>query len=248
MTTQTDFHAGLFNPEIPVPPGLIDGDGAPAGRRYSVYRNNVAVSLREALEAGFPAVAKLIGPDNFAKAAGLYLRNHPPSSPMLMLYGKNFADFLAGLEPLQSIGYLADVARLEYAIRESYHAADAPMLDPARLADLDEDALNQTCFILAPATRLVSSPWPVKSVYDFTLTPGAPQPEPVAQNVLITRAEYDPAAHVLPQGGAEFVLSLAKGNAFKQALQDAGRGFDLTNTISLLLSSGALTDIRKDDV
>jgi hypothetical protein len=246
MTSQTEFHTALLNAAIPVPEGLLDGDGRPAGSRYAVYRNNVAVSLSEALETGFPAVAKLIGPENFSKAAGIYLRAHPPTSPMLMLYGKGFADFLAGLEPLKSIGYLGDVARLEYAMRESYHAADAPAFDPSRLQDMDDEELNATRFVLAPASRLVTSPWPVLAVYNFTLIEGSPAPEAIAQNVLITRPEYDPIPHELPQGAAEFIAALGKGQTFGEALRAAGRGFDLTNTISLLLGSGAVTDIKKD--
>jgi hypothetical protein len=246
MTGHALFHDALLDAAKPVPPGLTDGQGRPAGRRYAVYRNNVAVSLREALETGFPAVAKLIGPENFAKAAGIYLRQHPPTSPILALYGKGFPEFLAGLEPLKGIGYLADVARLEFALRESYHAADAQPLDPARLQSLDDAQLNQMRFSLAPSVRLLRSPWPVLSVYRFTMTEGSPKPEPQAQDVLITRTEFDPEPHLLPQGAAEFILSLAKGATFSAAQRAAGHGFDLITTLSLLLSTGALTDIKED--
>lgn len=35
------------------------------GRRFDVYRNNVASSLTDALEVGFSAIAKLVGQRNF---------------------------------------------------------------------------------------------------------------------------------------------------------------------------------------
>ncbi|WP_299935247.1 DNA-binding domain-containing protein [uncultured Pelagimonas sp.] len=242
MTTQSDFRAALLDAALPVPPGLLDGQGQPAGRRYAVYRNNVAVSLAEALETAFPAVSKLIGAENFAKAAGLFLRQEPPSSPLMMHYGAGFPEFLASLEPLQSIGYLADVARLEQAMRQSYHAADASVLDPSRLQSLSEDQLMSARLILAPSVRLLRSPWPVLAVYNFTMNDGA-QPDAVAQDVLVTRPDYDPVPHLLPSGGADFVSALQNNLTFSDAMAAAGAEFDLGPTLSVLLSGGALSDI-----
>ncbi len=243
MSTQTDFRAALLDAALPVPSGLLDGQGQPAGRRYAVYRNNVAVSLAEALETAFPAVAKLIGAENFAKAAGLFLRQEPPSSPLMMHYGAGFPEFLASLEPLQSIGYLADVARLEQALRQSYHAADAAILDPTRLQSLSEEQLMSATLVLSPSVRLLRSPWPVLAVYDFTLNDG-PQPEAVAQDVLVTRPDFDPVPHALPEGGADFVAALQQNKPFAEAMSEPGDGFDLGPTLSVLLSTGALSDIN----
>ncbi|WP_136439254.1 DNA-binding domain-containing protein [Pacificoceanicola onchidii] len=241
--SQAGFLGALRDAELDVPDGLMDGEGRPAGRRFAVYRNNVAVSLREALEAGFPAVAKLIGPENFARAAGMYLRAEPPGSPLMMGYGAGFADFLAGIEALNSIGYLADVARLEFALRESYHAADAPVLNPARLQDLSEEALMAARLVLAPSVRLLRSPWPVLSVYRFTMTPGSPKPQAQAEDVLIARPEFDPEPHLLPTGGAPFLAAVQVGQSFGAALEAAGEDFDLGAMLGLLLQTGALSDI-----
>jgi hypothetical protein len=58
---QRSFTAALFDPALEVPKGLSDGQNHPAGRRFYVYRNNVAASLTEALNLGFPIIAKLLG-------------------------------------------------------------------------------------------------------------------------------------------------------------------------------------------
>lgn len=243
QVTQDHFRAALLDAAQPVPDGLRDGKGRPAGRRYAVYRNNVAVSLREALATGFPAVAKLIGEENFARVAGVYLRQAPPRSPLMMQYGAGFPAFLAGFEPLAHIGYLPDVARLELALRRAYHAADAAAMDAARLQGLDEAQLMAARFALAPAVQILRSPWPVLAVYEYTMTPGAPKPQATAQDVIVMRPALDPVARALPAGGAAFTAALQDGQSFEAALAMAEDGFDLPATLALLLSGGALTDL-----
>ncbi len=243
--TEITFRAGLMDATRPVPDALTDGAGRPAGRRFDVYRNNVAVSLREALETGFPAVAKLIGPENFSRAAGMYLRAAPPDSPVMMHYGTGFPAFLAGIEALRGIGYLPCVARLELALRASYHAADAPVLDAARLAALDEDSLMRARLTVAPATRVLRSPWPVRSIHRYALIPGSPKPQARAEDVVVTRPAFDPATNLLPPGGADFLTTLQGGGCFGDALAAAGTAFDLSATLSLLLQQGAFSDLTR---
>jgi hypothetical protein len=243
---ETGFRTALLRGDTPVPKGLTDGAGRPAGRRFNVYRNNVAVALREALEVGFPAVAKLIGPENFARAAGMFLRAHPPASPLMMHYGAGFPEFLERLEALRGIGYLGDVARMELALRQSYHAADAPALDATRLAGMDEAALMRARLVPAPALRLLRSDWPVLSIYRFTMEPGQPKPPARAEAVVITRPDFDPLPHLLPPGGAAFLAALIEGGTFGAAVESAGLDFDLSATLSLLLQQGAFSDLLTD--
>ncbi|TNF60007.1 MAG: DUF2063 domain-containing protein [Rhodobacteraceae bacterium] len=241
--TQDDFRAALLDAAAPVPAGLTDGAGAPAGRRYNVYRNNVAVSLREALHEGFPTIAKLLGAQNMDGLAGIFLRRHPPSSPLMMLYGEAFPDFLAGMPQLAHLGYLADVARLDLAMRQSYHAADADPIDPADLAALPPERLVETRLTLAPALRLIRSAWPIHAIWRFNTEEGAPRPEPGAQDVVILRPGFDPEPHLLPPGGADVIAALHQGHSLGAAL-DAATGrvpdFDLTPTLALLLQGGAI--------
>ena len=56
FTTQSEFGAALFDPELAVPDSLRDGENQPAGKRFNVYRNNVIVSLKQALSQSFPVI------------------------------------------------------------------------------------------------------------------------------------------------------------------------------------------------
>lgn len=245
MTIEADFTAALFDPAVIPPNGLSDPAGRPAGKRFDVYRNNVVVSLTEALEVAFPVVRKLVGETNFKVLAGAFLRAHPPKSPLLMLWGDELPQFLTGFPPAQSIGYLPDVARLEQALRESYHAADSDPIDPAILGQIPPEDLTRSQIQLAPAVRLVSSPWPVHSIWRFNMEPEAPKPAMAAEDVLITRPAYDPVQSLLPAGGGAFVASLMHGDRLEDALSAPGvpEPFDLNSTLGLLLSGRAITAI-----
>jgi hypothetical protein len=248
--SQTAFRTALLDPAKPTPPGLADGAGNPAGRRFAVYRNNVAASLTEALRDTFPVVLKLIGEKNFNPIAGIYLRAEPPKSPILAQYGADFPAFLADFEPLAHLGYLADTARLEHALVRAYHARDAKPIDPAIIADTPPDALPQLRLGFAPPVQLLRSPWPIHGIWRFNTEPDAPQPPAEAQDVLITRPDYDPQPRLLPPGGAAFITNLAAGHTLGHAL-DAAYGeapaFELSATLTLLLQDNALTSATQSE-
>ncbi|MFC3615687.1 putative DNA-binding domain-containing protein [Lutimaribacter marinistellae] len=243
--SQREFHTALLAPEQPHPQGLRDGADRPAGRRFDVYRNNVAVSLTEALHDGFPVIAKLLGKQNLDGLAGIYLRQHPPASPLMMHFGAAFPAFLAGMPQLAHLGYLPDIARLELALRQSYHAGDAEPVPPQSLA-LSPEALMGATLGFAPSVQLLRSPWPIHDIWRFNTEPGAPKPRAAAQDVLVTRPEYDPLPRLLPPGGAEWITATQAGETLGTA-QDratsAAADFDLAALLAMLLGDGAITSL-----
>jgi hypothetical protein len=245
--TQTAFRRALLDPAAAVPDGLSGPGATPAGRRFNVYRNNVAVSLTDALREGFPVLTKLLGEQNIDGLAGIYLRAHPPASPLMMHFGAALPEFLAATPQLAHLGYLPDVARLELALRRSYHAADATPIDPDLLGATDPDRLMQARLTLAPTVQLLRSDWPLFDIWRFNTRDNAPQPGAAAQDVLITRPEFDPTPQVLLSGGAAWIEALSQRATFGQALetaQTAAPDFDLGACLGLLLQGGAITALN----
>jgi hypothetical protein len=245
-SSQTTFVEALLAPDLPVPDGLVDPAGLPAGKRFDVYRNNVAVSLADALETAFPVLAKLLGAANFRSLAGLFLRAHPPRTPLMMHYGADMPGFLEAFEPLAHLGYLPDIARLELGLRRSYHAADATGIDPALLESTPPDRLMAATLKIAPAVIVLRSRWPIHAIWQFNTAEGAPKPQMQAEDVLITRPEFDPDVTRLGPGAAAFINALQSGAPFAQALDTAqaeAPTFDLTHTLGLLLAGQAITEL-----
>jgi len=248
MTAEQDrFAAALLDPGAARPEGLEDGGHRAAGRRFDVYRNNVTVSLIEALQSGFPVLTRLLGEANMAELARQFLRAHPPSSPLLMLYGEGLPEFIARQEALAHLPYLPDVARLELAIRQSYHAADAAPIDPGLLATIPPEELLAARLRLAPALRLLRSAHPVCAIWRYNMEDGAPRPEAGAQDVLITRPEFDPVPLPLPPGGGDWIAALAEGMTIGEALDAvADQPFDPGPSLTQLIQGNAITAIERE--
>lgn len=247
MTDQRTFLATLSNSESPIPAGLLAPGGRPAGKRFDVYRNNVAVSLVEALQSGFPVVKKLVGDEFFTAMAGIYWRAHPPKSPVLTLYGDDFAEFLAGFPPAASVPYLPDIARLEYALRLSYHAADTDPVDPTTLTDLSAEHLMQLVFRFAPAVCVIASRWPIFGIWQANTMANAPAAGTEPETVLITRPEFDPIPTPLSAGEAAFITALLSGALLGEAAEAgaAKTDFVLSDFLGLLLTQGAITSLEE---
>jgi hypothetical protein len=236
------FAAALLDPEAAVPPGIVDPHGRPAPKRFSVYRNNVAASLTRALEAAFPTVRKLVGDEFFAAMASVFLRAHPPTSRIMMLYGDDLPGWLEGFPPASRLGYLPDVARLDQAMRESYHAADSEPLPEAAFERLLGQDLSGLRLRLAPSLRLVRSRWPVQSIWAANAE-GGPPPRQGAETALVLRPLFDPRPHRLTPADGAFVAGLMEGLTLGQSLDAAGATVDLPGVLALLVSGRAIVEV-----
>lgn len=241
--TQTQFLSAALDPERDVPNGIVGPDGAPAPKRFSVYRNNIIVSLKEAMSSGFPAVESLVGEAFFAAMCDGFIRQNPPQTPVMVLYGDRFAAFIAQFPPAQSLPYLADVAHLEYALRRSYHAADAAPVAPEALQD---PRIFSARLKLAPTVLTLRSAYPVTQIREAAL--GGPPPTGGPEDVLITRPALDPIATGFPSGTADIIAALERGLALGDAVEAAPDGLDLTAFIGALVQGGAIVATEMDHV
>jgi hypothetical protein len=143
----------------------IAGDGLSPGARLAIYRHHVFTTLTDVLMSAYPVVCRLVDPRFFAYAADRYIREHLPASPCLFEYGASFPQFLSEFPPCQHLGYLPDVARLEWAIHAAGFADDAAPLDPARLAAVPPDETPWLVVRLDPSAAYVESPWPIDEIW-----------------------------------------------------------------------------------
>ncbi len=169
-TTQAAIRAAVFGLS-PIDasadqPALVLLDTHSSAGRLSIYRNNVMGSLASVLAAGFPATQARLGEALFKQAARRFVIDSPPTQAHLLAYGAGFGDWLAAQPPVISTAADApDLARLEWARLEAYHAADVDALAPGALAALPPDQVPQVVLIPHPATRLVQSAHTVDTLW-----------------------------------------------------------------------------------
>jgi hypothetical protein len=243
-TTICAFAAALGEPSAP-PPAMTRGRaGSPDARRFSVYRNNVAVGLIGALEARFPVSRRIASDHLFPAMARAFVRATKPRSPVMIAYGEEFPDFLAGCDGVEAC--LVDVARLENAWVEAYHAEDAAAATVAELAALSPDRVPGARIASHPAARLLRFATPAASAWASAQDGAEPaaSKRAGAEDALITRPDCDVRVRVLPPLGYDFALRLREGaTLIEAALAMNDAEFDFGAHLVGLIESGAVASI-----
>jgi hypothetical protein len=243
------FAAGLTNPTICAPDDVVATSSKGVVKRYNVYRNNVTVSLIDALAAIYPAVQRITGVEFFRAMARFHLRATPPASPLLFEYGRDFPAFIEAYEYARDMPWLADTARIERAWLDAYHAADHPVLRTEAFAGLDTASLPTIRFTPHPATRIIRSSYPAVAIFAMNRVDGPVSPlrssEP--EDALVTRPALDVIVSRLPEGGAAFLSALLEraslGAAVGIALEETA-SFDLAANLSGMLSAGVFAAVQ----
>ena len=245
---ETSFARALLDTTQPIPSGITAHNAASPTGRFAVYRNNVVVGLVNALRSSFPVVEKIVGEEFFAGMARVFVLERPPSTPLLATYGDEFAPFIATFGPAHELLYLADVARLEAARTRAYRAPDAMPLGVAEFAALDASALGGMRINLHPSVEIVRSPHPIVTIW--AMNSGERELAPIenwhGEDALVARPYLDVNVHLLPPGGAAFLLALGGAKTLVEAASAALTDhpeFDLSRNLAGLIGSGLARSI-----
>ncbi len=246
MTFDAAWAHSLLNPDAELPADLRVWNHSDPAIRFAVYRNNVVASLIQALADSFPVINALVGDEFFNAMTAIYVRQHPPRSPVLAYYGADFADFLQDFPPAASVPYLADIGRLEYAVIQAFHAADMPSLTTQQVQGLliNTEKLAQLQLSLHPSLQTLQSSFAIGSLWFAHQGAGNiadVQPE-IPEALWILRFQL--AVEVLPMsaGDCQFLQALLKGQPLGAAAESVIEAeFDLIRCLNVLLQKELIT-------
>jgi hypothetical protein len=160
--------------------------------------------------------------------------------------GGGGANGVYSAEAQRGLASLPDVARLENAWVEAYHAEDATPATVSDLATLSAESLPEARVVFHPAARLLRFATPAASVWASAQSSNNPAtlPEAIGEDALITRPDCDVRVRVLPPRGYDFALSLREGATLAEAIAALDDpDFDFGAHLVGLVESGAVASI-----
>lgn len=208
--------------------GLLAGDSSTG---LDVYRHAYRARLAEALADNYTVLSRALGDDAFDALARAYIAAHPSQHPSIRWFGHLLADFMAAAgEPLVPHPGLVDIARMDWALRSAFDAAEAPGLDPATLAVLGADDWAGLVLHLHPSVRrvrldhAVEPAWRVLREWDPESGAGQPElPEPVphAHELLAWRQALETRWRSLQPLEAALLDAVSAGDTFASLCERA---------------------------
>lgn len=145
--------------------------GVPGIERLGVYAEGYVVRTREALAEVYEAIAHILGPTAFTELALAYARQHPSHDYNLSFVGRHLPEFLTTAPLTAQLPFLPDLAKLEWAICQAFHAAVQPPVSAQRLAALSLEDWDRARLVFQPAVGRVASTWPILDLWQARTRP-----------------------------------------------------------------------------
>lgn len=209
--------------------------------RLDIYRNTFVTGVTKVLRLSYPAVHRLVGDDFLAAAADIFIARNPPRAAYLDDYGSEFPEFLEQFPPAATLAYLADVARLEWAVTQAIHAPDHEALALTHLAALAPQDQGRVCFAPHPSIGLLRLSYPVDLIWravldrdDAALAALDLHQAPV--HLLVQRLSTGVEVIRLEESEWRFAAVLCAGQPLQAALEEA-TGVDATALLASHLAA-----------
>jgi hypothetical protein len=238
---QAAFAAHLSGHDQPELVAAIGGDSRTALQQLQLHRHHVTRSVGAALAATFPTVAAVVGQEYFGLLARDFMVGMALEDPVLSRYGEHFPQLVAAKQDMHGLPYLADVARLDWALNVAFHAGLEPRLSATDLAAWPQDALLGLSVRLPTGSSLIESAYPLDLIWQASQPSSSVDKVDLAAGpayLMVFRRSEDAAFAVLSPGEAAFIKHLRRGYRLAIAAQHASRveeDFDVAATFGRML-------------
>jgi hypothetical protein len=205
-------------------------DGSPA--RLGVYRHAYRARLAAALANNYTVLQRALGDEAFAQLAAAYVDACPSATPSIRWFGHRLADFMRSREDLVPHPALIDIARMDWALRTAFDAADAPALGPEALATVAPGRFAELHFEPHPSAQLLALDWTIEPAWralrehdpdSGSDEPELPAPQPAMHTLLVWRRQLDTQWRSLPALEAQLLQAAFEGECFGTLCEHAAQ-------------------------
>lgn len=200
-------------------PGLFVAEGPDLAGGFGLYLEASRARLLAALRDNFPVLHRALGDEAFAELARDYIDAHPSRFRSIRWFGDALTAFLDAAPERLPHPALADVARMDWALRGAFDAEGGPLLTLADLAALAPEAWPQQRFASMPSLRMLELRWAVEPIWRALNEDADAQteaPEPLSHVLLVWRPQLDCLWRSAGATEAAALRALAQGATFAE--------------------------------
>ena len=215
------------------PGKLLADDPAGGPPRLGVYRHAYRARLAEALADNFEILAKALGDEPFAALANAYIAACPSTHPSIRWFGHRLAAFMASAvedgSALVPHPAFVDLARMDWALRAAFDAADARTVGRGTLAGRPPQDFGALRLAAHPSVQQVKLDWAIEAAWralrehdpDSGTEPELPAPEEHAHTLLVWRRGLDTLWRSVDAAEAALLQGLAAAETFGELCERA---------------------------
>jgi hypothetical protein len=173
---QGEFQEYLLRGTRSIEQRVVGSARVPIEIRLGIYAGAYGSRLIDALRSNYPALAELLGEDDFQALGAQYVSAHDSAYFSIRHYGEALGEFLARAADYAEVPLLTELARWEWALSEVFDAADAAPLGPQALTSIAAADWAQLRFALHPSVRRLALRWNAPQLWK-ALTEGTERPQ-----------------------------------------------------------------------
>ena len=198
-------------------PGLFvpkQGEGG-----FGIYASAYRARLTAALRDNYPVLVLALGDEMFDALAETYIEQQPSSFRSIRWFGDRLAEFMDAHEDLTPHPSLSDLARMDWALRQGFDAANDDALSVEKLAALQPEDWPLQRFYLRMPVALYQLDWHIEPIWRALSRDAEAETEPPEagrHTLLVWRNSLDCQWRSLDIAEAAGLELLAEGKPFAE--------------------------------
>lgn len=214
---QVAFHDHLLNQPSAIAQEVMAGGRIGVDHRLHIYHNAYRVRLLENLQDVFEKTWAYLGDETFESSALAFIEDNPPRHRNLRWHGVAFPQWLENWFPQD--GDIAELALIDWKLRQAFDGPNAPPVQPAELASLSAENWASVGFQFVPTLFIAPLRFNTVNIWhaiDQEQAPPAAETLPHPTWLLIWRKGWQPHFRTLQAVEHAALLQLQDGASFAQ--------------------------------